>query len=86
MKSNLINKRLDNEKSYDSYHLTTSMQEKESVLSATVVLSQNCHSLIRQKHLEIIDNDGFACDHARIIAQGLLYIEALLKQQRKEDW
>ena len=83
---NLIKKEQDKEKRYDTYHLALSNKRKETVLSATLVLSQNCHSLIRQKHLEIIENDGFACDHARIIAQGLLYIEALLKQQRKEDW
>lgn len=73
------------EKTYDTYCLTLSNETKETTLSATLVLSQNSHSLIRQKHLEIVENNGFACDHARIIAQGLLYIEDLLKQQRKEE-
>lgn len=82
---NLVKTEQKEEKTYDTYCLTLSNETKETTLSATLVLSQNSHSLIRQKHLEIVENNGFACDHARIIAQGLLYIEDLLKQRRKEE-
>lgn len=76
---NIIEKKQDEKKIDTTYELSLFNKEKEITLLAVLVLSENRFGLLRQKHLEIIENNGFACDHARIILQGLLYIEDLIE-------
>ncbi len=76
----LMKKEQDEKKEYYMYELTLSNKEKDITLAARLMFSQNRFGLLRQKHLELLKNEGFACDHAKIIMQGLLYIEDLLNK------
>ncbi|MCI6676184.1 MAG: NUDIX hydrolase [Clostridiales bacterium] len=76
----LIETKHDENKNYYTYRLTLFNEQKEVTLQAMLVLSENSTGLLRQKQLEIIENDGVACDHAKIIMQSLLYIEQLIKK------
>lgn len=63
----------------ETYELNLSNGEKGLKVKGVVEVTTNNSSLLKEKAYKVIHSEGIGFDHARFIAQALLYIEELLK-------
>lgn len=63
---------------YNTFQIVLENEKKGVTLSAKLCQSESCFGMLKERKMTVIENDGFACDHAKIIADGLLYIQGLL--------